>query len=237
LHSFLPFDCSWCYSIGRKGISWRKIIKDDAAKLAAAATLKDRQETEKTSVEPGDAFVAYMDDSIEGPESQDSQQQENLTTSVKANQWFRRHRKNLAAPRLLEVPNEMLVSNGGPLQITGNITLVHEDGRVEHANHLSLCRCGHSRSRPMCDDQHVDKEFLNSGKIFEVSEIAASSHPNRITFSCVKDGPLTFLGRMKLHNQFGQECMKMHGSLCRCGHSTKKPFCDGSHSRVGFKTG
>ena len=61
------------------------------------------------------------------------------------------------------------------MQITGNITLVQEDGSVQYANHLSLCRCGHSGTKPTCDGQHIDKEFINPGKISEASEIAASA--------------------------------------------------------------
>jgi CDGSH-type Zn-finger protein len=210
---------------------------DDTAKYAASAATRIEQDSESTSQKSGDAFVAYMDDSTEKRGSSVAGK-ENLTTSAKAlDRWFKERQKNHGAPRLLEVPNESLVTNGGPLQITGNITLVHEDGSVQYANHLTLCRCGSSGSKPNCDGQHLEKEFLNPGKISEASEIAASQRPSKITISCIKDGPITFRGRMRLHNQFGQECVKLRGSLCRCGQSASKPFCDGAHSRVGFKTG
>jgi CDGSH-type Zn-finger protein len=211
---------------------------DDATKNAAAAASRVDQDPTSTSVQSREAFVAYMDDSTEKSRVENTQSGDNLTTSARAlDRWFKERQKTQGAPRLLEVPNETLVSNAGPLQITGNITLVHEDGSVQYANHLSLCRCGRSKSKPTCDHSHVEAEFLHSGKIHEVSEIAASERPSKITVSCIKDGPITFRGRMRLHNQFGQECVKMRGSLCRCGQSASKPFCDGSHSRVGFKTG
>ncbi len=210
---------------------------DDTTKYAASAATRIEQDPESTNQKSGEAFVAYMDDSTEKRESSIAGK-ENLTTSAKAlDRWFKERQKNHGAPRLLEVPNESLVTNGGPLQLTGNLTLVHDDGTVQYANHLTLCRCGHSGSKPNCDGQHLDMEFLNPGKISEASEIAASQRPSKLTLSCIKDGPITFRGRLRLHNQFGQECVKMRGSLCRCGQSASKPFCDGSHSRVGFKTG
>lgn len=210
---------------------------DDATKFAAAAATRSEPEADTTKRTSGDAFVAYMNEpaALAGP--QEPARQENLTTSARAlDRWFKERQKSQGAPRLLDVPNEALVTNGGPLQLTGNLTLVREDGTVQYANHLTLCRCGSSNSKPTCDGQHLEREFLNPGKICEASEIAASSRPSKITISCIKDGPLTFRGRLRLHNEFGQECVKMRGSLCRCGQSASKPFCDGSHERVGFKS-
>ena len=211
---------------------------DDATKSAAAAALRTKPDAKSNRDENTESFVAFMNEPThEGDHSADGGK-EKLTTTAKAlDRWFRERQKHQGAQRLLEIPNETMVSNGGPLQVTGNITLVNEDGSVTYANHVTLCRCGHSKSKPICDEGHIDAEFLNPGKFSAVSEIAASQRPSKITISVIKDGPITFQGRMRLHNQFGQECVKMRGSLCRCGQSASKPFCDGSHERTGFKSG
>lgn len=213
------------------------IVMDDNTKSTASATARIDKDTEANRKNTGEAFVAYMNDSSEQAESPVSSQSGQSTTAKALDRWFTERQKNQGAPRLLEVPNEALITNAGPLQVTGNITLVHEDGTVQYANHVTLCRCGASGTKPTCNGAHLEKEFFNPGKISEASEIAASQRPSKITLSCIKDGPITFRGRLRLHNQFNQECVKMRGSLCRCGQSASKPFCDGSHSRTGFKTG
>jgi CDGSH-type Zn-finger protein len=210
---------------------------EDARKSAAAAALRTDRDAKTTSDENSDSFVAFMNEPA--PEAQGTEDENgNLTTTARAlDRWFRERQKQQGAPRLLEIPNEAMISSGGPLQITGNITLVNEDGSIQYANHLTLCRCGHSNSKPTCDESHLDREFLHTGKFSAMSEIAGSSRASKITISLIKDGPITFRGRLRLHNQFGQECVKMRGSLCRCGQSASKPFCDGSHERTGFKSG
>jgi CDGSH-type Zn-finger protein len=53
------------------------------------------------------------------------------------------------------------------------------------------------------------------------------------------NGPLRAEGSFRLLDAAGAEYdLGPHGdvvALCRCGGSTTKPFCDGTHSRVGFE--
>ena len=91
---------------------------DDTTKRAGISAARIKQDPESTSQKSGEAFVAYMDESADQGRS-GSAEQENLTTSAKAlDRWFKERQKNHGSPRLLEVPNEMLVSAAGPLQLT-----------------------------------------------------------------------------------------------------------------------
>jgi len=150
-----------------------------------------------------------------------------VSTDEKAlDRWFREQKGNKRVPKRLDVPNEAMITSGGPLKITGNLTLIGEDGEVTHANHLTLCRCGGSRSKPICDDQHLDIEFLDMGSIQRASDCMPVVRPQTLTITCIKDGPLKYRGYLRVFNSKGQECLSMQGALCRCGKSTKKPFCD-----------
>ena len=53
------------------------------------------------------------------------------------------------------------------------------------------------------------------------------------------NGPLRLEGEFTLCDVEGKE-FDLSGrtaiSLCRCGHSEDKPFCDGSHKKVNFQS-
>ena len=55
--------------------------------------------------------------------------------------------------------------------------------------------------------------------------------------SVANNGPLRIEGEFAIADAAGAE-FGLAGrtviSLCRCGHSANKPFCDGSHNRMGF---
>ena len=55
----------------------------------------------------------------------------------------------------------------------------------------------------------------------------------------IDNGPLRVSGSFALKDAEGQE-FDLTGrpaiSLCRCGASANKPFCDGSHKTAGFES-
>jgi CDGSH-type Zn-finger protein len=55
--------------------------------------------------------------------------------------------------------------------------------------------------------------------------------------STYENGPFLIAGPFRLEDAGGNEFAveKETVALCRCEASTKKPFCDGTHSRVGFR--
>lgn len=58
---------------------------------------------------------------------------------------------------------------------------------------------------------------------------------NHTTIEVVKNGPYLIRGPSRLCDSRG-EAVPARGTvaLCRCGNSSKKPFCDGTHAKTGF---
>lgn len=56
-----------------------------------------------------------------------------------------------------------------------------------------------------------------------------------LTIKIKENGPLLVEGDFKLVDAAGNEIPILKKALCRCGGSTTKPFCDGTHSKLGFQ--
>ncbi len=60
---------------------------------------------------------------------------------------------------------------------------------------------------------------------------------NDVVIRARKNGPYVVKGPVRLLDVDGEEwdiAGKKSVSLCRCGASLTKPFCDGTHSQIGF---
>jgi uncharacterized Fe-S cluster protein YjdI/CDGSH-type Zn-finger protein len=56
----------------------------------------------------------------------------------------------------------------GPLFVTGSIEVHHEDGTVEILPRATLCRCGFSKNKPFCDNEHLAMNFRAPGLPFKI---------------------------------------------------------------------
>jgi CDGSH-type Zn-finger protein len=58
-----------------------------------------------------------------------------------------------------------------------------------------------------------------------------------IQIQITENGPYKVTGDIELLDYDGNPVQTRGGAvfLCRCGGSTTKPFCDGTHSKIGFQ--
>ncbi len=129
--------------------------------------------------------------------------------------------------------NTISVEKDGPLTIHANYTL---DAMKPDSPRTTLCRCGNSKIKPYCDGSHAEIQFTDSGEV-------AAFNPNEkqetgnVDIKPLKDGPLYLVGPHHLcdaHGCTARVCTT--SALCRCGASKNKPWCDGTHTSIGFKS-
>jgi 3-phenylpropionate/trans-cinnamate dioxygenase ferredoxin subunit len=57
-----------------------------------------------------------------------------------------------------------------------------------------------------------------------------------VTIEVIKNGPYIVKGEVELKDADGKSLpVEKRMALCRCGASSEKPFCDGTHSKIGFQ--
>jgi len=80
-------------------------------------------------------------------------------------------------------------------------------------------------------------EKCPSGALSYAREGVEAEPPRREPMVTVtNDGPYAVTGGIELVGvPFGQGASKEHYTLCRCGGSKNKPFCDGTHWSIGFE--
>jgi len=82
-------------------------------------------------------------------------------------------------------------------------------------------------------DSAFDTNAATTFQIFQDQLLCAMAH---VKIETIKNGPYIVTGEVELIDTDGNKFpAEKRMALCRCGASTEKPFCDGTHSKIGFK--
>lgn len=131
--------------------------------------------------------------------------------------------------------NTTAVRENGPLAFHGK--LVIEGTQDAEATRATLCRCGQSKNKPYCDGSHVAAAFAATGEPPTRESEALAARDGEVRITPRLHGPLKVLGNMEVTCGTGRTIFRATELfLCRCGSSANKPYCDGSHARVGWKS-
>jgi CDGSH-type Zn-finger protein/uncharacterized Fe-S cluster protein YjdI len=146
---------------------------------------------------------------------------------------YQRHDGVEEAPATI---NSVTPAIDGPLWVRGRIEILDEAGRVKlRDTRVALCRCGQSRNKPFCDRSHASAGFADAGDVFQ-GGVKQGESAAVLSIAVTPGGPLEATGALTVSSADG--LVRLRGAeakFCRCGGSRNKPFCDGTHARIGFE--
>lgn len=96
--------------------------------------------------------------------------------------------------------------------------------------------------RPWIQPDNTDSERITAavracptGALHYLAADVPAEQPERPTvITPSADGPLLVRGDLRIEVPTGP-ARELRAALCRCGASANKPFCDGSHERIGWR--
>lgn len=141
--------------------------------------------------------------------------------------------KDGSAAEIIPQANAVTLWHNGPLQLSGQLRIEGTTVDVQEETRATLCRCGASQNKPFCDNSHKQIDF--DGTAAEGMNATAIPDGGPLKVTVMPDGPLNIEGSFSVYDEHGSLLFSgRKAALCRCGGSSKKPFCDGSHLHNGF---
>ncbi len=129
--------------------------------------------------------------------------------------------------------NMIRIYENGPYAVTAALEVEGEAPRTRAV----LCRCGQSKRKPFCDGSHTAAEFRATSEPPAGPSETLEQRDGPVTVRPAPDGPLLVNGNLEICVAAGRTVAKTtRCALCRCGASSTKPFCDGTHKKIGFKS-
>ena len=129
--------------------------------------------------------------------------------------------------------NLATVREGGPYAFRAQLEI---DG-APAGFRATLCRCGASQNKPYCDGSHHKIDFSATGEPPSGTTDMLPVRDGVLRIDPQTNGPLRVRGNLEIVSGTGRVVARVgSANLCRCGGSSTKPFCDGTHARIGFRS-
>jgi len=132
--------------------------------------------------------------------------------------------------------NAAFTAPNGPLIATGDLQIHTSAAEPVSQPRASLCRCGASANKPFCDGSHRTLGFADAGEAVPEENILELTATGPVVFTPLPAGPLLAVGPLTVQNAAKVIiATTTDTAFCRCGASANKPYCDGSHAKIGFQ--